>query len=336
MISARSTPVARARAADRRRRSGATPPCRCRAAGISSPRRRSAAFVPPGGRLLIPMTGGYGDRMIRLAREAGRDPGAAADRPRPKRSDPDAVAAALAARSRRSPMSAWSTVGNRQRRRARCPSDRRGGARGRTAHDRRRGLGVRRPAAGHQRACRRSTRRCSPPTNAWRRCPASPSRSRGSTGWKHAPATPEAGRSILSDIHAQCAAQRRRQLPLHAAGADPQRARRGAGLSTTPRADSRPGWHATPPICARCTTACSALGLTPYLRPEHQGRSSSTSMRRPIRPGICRRFVDALKRRGVLISNFYNTPTPSFRVGCIGAITPADMAGAVDGDGRRR
>ena len=41
------------------------------------------------------------------------------------------------------------------------------------------------------------------------------------------------------------------------------------------------------------------------------------------------RFVDALKARGVLISNFYNTRTPSFRVGCIGAITPADMARAV-------
>ena len=36
-------------------------------------------------------------------------------------------------------------------------------------------------------------------------------------------------------------------------------------------------------------------------------------------------FVDGLKRRGFLISNFYNTPTPSFRVGCIGAVTPDDM-----------
>lgn len=40
-------------------------------------------------------------------------------------------------------------------------------------------------------------------------------------------------------------------------------------------------------------------------------------------------FVDALKRRGYLISNFYNTPEPSFRIGCIGAITPDDMRGAV-------
>jgi 2-aminoethylphosphonate-pyruvate transaminase len=40
-------------------------------------------------------------------------------------------------------------------------------------------------------------------------------------------------------------------------------------------------------------------------------------------------FVDALKARGVLISNFYNTEQPSFRVGCIGAVTPTDMVRAV-------
>ncbi|MBV8911784.1 MAG: 2-aminoethylphosphonate--pyruvate transaminase [Acetobacteraceae bacterium] len=40
-------------------------------------------------------------------------------------------------------------------------------------------------------------------------------------------------------------------------------------------------------------------------------------------------FVDGLKARGVLISNFYNTAQPSFRVGCIGAVTPEDMRRAV-------
>jgi len=40
-------------------------------------------------------------------------------------------------------------------------------------------------------------------------------------------------------------------------------------------------------------------------------------------------FVEALKRRGFLISNFYNTRLPSFRVGCIGAVTPDDMRRAV-------
>ncbi len=42
-----------------------------------------------------------------------------------------------------------------------------------------------------------------------------------------------------------------------------------------------------------------------------------------------RHFVEALKARGVLISNFYNTERPSFRVGCIGAVTPEDMRFAV-------
>ena len=40
-------------------------------------------------------------------------------------------------------------------------------------------------------------------------------------------------------------------------------------------------------------------------------------------------FVDGLKTRGFMISNFYNTPQPSFRLGCIGAITPDDMRRAV-------
>jgi 2-aminoethylphosphonate-pyruvate transaminase len=71
------------------------------------------------------------------------------------------------------------------------------------------------------------------------------------------------------------------------------------------------------------------LGLTPYLPPEHQG-PIIVNVQAPDDPAWdLQRFVDALKRRGFLISNFYNTPTPSFRVGCIGAITPADMAGAV-------
>ena len=32
------------------------------------------SFIPAGGRMLIPMTGSYSDRMIRLTREAGRVP----------------------------------------------------------------------------------------------------------------------------------------------------------------------------------------------------------------------------------------------------------------------
>jgi 2-aminoethylphosphonate-pyruvate transaminase len=44
-------------------------------------------------------------------------------------------------------------------------------------------------------------------------------------------------------------------------------------------------------------------------------------------------FVDRLKAHGFLISNFHNTAHPTFRVGCIGALTAEDMSrfvGAVD------
>lgn len=71
------------------------------------------------------------------------------------------------------------------------------------------------------------------------------------------------------------------------------------------------------------------LGLTPYLQPEHQG-PIIVNIHAPADPNWdLQRFVDALKARGVLISNFYNTPRPTFRVGCIGAITPRDMVHAV-------
>ena len=76
-----------------------------------------------------------------------------------------------------------------------------------------------------------------------------------------------------------------------------------------------------------------ALGLLTLaascLAQEHQG-PIIVNVHAPDDPAWnLQHFVDALKARGVLISNFYNTPTPSFRVGCIGAITPADMRHAV-------
>ena len=73
----------------------------------------------------------------------------------------------------------------------------------------------------------------------------------------------------------------------------------------------------------------SGLGLTPFVDRAHQGPIIVT-IHAPADPNWhLQRFVDALKRRGIVISNFYNTPTPGFRVGCIGAISPAQMAGAV-------
>jgi 2-aminoethylphosphonate-pyruvate transaminase len=71
------------------------------------------------------------------------------------------------------------------------------------------------------------------------------------------------------------------------------------------------------------------LGLTPCLSREAQGPVVVNVHAPPDPAWNLQAFVDALKTRGVLISNFYNTPSPSFRVGCIGAISPTDMAYAV-------
>jgi 2-aminoethylphosphonate-pyruvate transaminase len=71
------------------------------------------------------------------------------------------------------------------------------------------------------------------------------------------------------------------------------------------------------------------LGLTPYLERQHQGPVIVT-VHQPADPAFALQpFVDALKARGVLISNFHNTRVPTFRVGCIGAVTPAEMRSAV-------
>jgi 2-aminoethylphosphonate-pyruvate transaminase len=73
-----------------------------------------------------------------------------------------------------------------------------------------------------------------------------------------------------------------------------------------------------------------ALGLTPCL-PAHMQGPIIVNIAAPADAAWdLQRFVDGLKARGFLISNFYNTPEPSFRVGCIGAITPKDMAEAVE------
>jgi 2-aminoethylphosphonate-pyruvate transaminase len=69
----------------------------------------------------------------------------------------------------------------------------------------------------------------------------------------------------------------------------------------------------------------AALGLQPYLGRNVQG-PIVMNVHAPADPAWnLQAFVDGLKARGYLISNFYNTPTPSFRVGLIGAITPDDM-----------
>ena len=73
----------------------------------------------------------------------------------------------------------------------------------------------------------------------------------------------------------------------------------------------------------------AALGLRPYLAREQQGPVIVT-IHQPADPRFdLQVFVEALKRRGVLISNFYTTAAPTMRIGAIGAITPDDMRRAV-------
>ncbi len=72
-----------------------------------------------------------------------------------------------------------------------------------------------------------------------------------------------------------------------------------------------------------------ALGLEPDLPEAVQG-PIVVNIKAPADPNWnLQNFVDALKARGVMISNFHNTPKPSFRVGCIGHVMPADMEHAV-------
>jgi 2-aminoethylphosphonate-pyruvate transaminase len=67
------------------------------------------------------------------------------------------------------------------------------------------------------------------------------------------------------------------------------------------------------------------IGLTPNLPRAVQG---------PIVLNVCApddpawglpAFVEALKAEGYVISNFFDTPNPTFRIGCIGQVTPDDM-----------
>jgi len=73
----------------------------------------------------------------------------------------------------------------------------------------------------------------------------------------------------------------------------------------------------------------AALGLTPWLPRERQG-PIIVNMHQPPDPAFSLQpFVDALKRRGFLISNFSTTTEPTFRVGAIGRVFPDDMRRAV-------
>jgi 2-aminoethylphosphonate-pyruvate transaminase len=75
------------------------------------------------------------------------------------------------------------------------------------------------------------------------------------------------------------------------------------------------------------------LGLRPTLPRNIQGPIVMNIDAPPDPAWNLQEFVDRLTAHGVLISNFYNTKHPSMRIGCIGAVTPDDMRRAVDAMG---
>ncbi|MDA8049261.1 MAG: 2-aminoethylphosphonate--pyruvate transaminase [Rhodospirillales bacterium] len=72
-----------------------------------------------------------------------------------------------------------------------------------------------------------------------------------------------------------------------------------------------------------------AISLTPYLPRSLQGPIVFNVLAPDDPRWDLQSFVDRLKERGFLISNFYDTAEPSFRVGLIGALVPDDFREAV-------
>lgn len=75
------------------------------------------------------------------------------------------------------------------------------------------------------------------------------------------------------------------------------------------------------------------IGLTPWLPPALQGPIVVNVLAPDTPAWDLQAFVDALKRRGYVLSNFKNTEQPSFRVGCIGAFAADQMRQAVQAMG---
>jgi 2-aminoethylphosphonate-pyruvate transaminase len=68
-----------------------------------------------------------------------------------------------------------------------------------------------------------------------------------------------------------------------------------------------------------------ALGFTPYVERRHQG-PIIVNVHQPRDPNWdFKAFQAKLKARGVVVSNFWTTPAPTVRVGCIGAIDENDI-----------
>jgi len=82
--------------------------------------------------------------------------------------------------------------------------------------------------------------------------------------------------------------------------------------------------------CRTLVDGLRALGLRPFLKPEHQAPIIVT-FHAPEHPAYdFRRFYDAAKARGFLLYPGKLTTVETFRVGCIGAIGAPEMQQAVN------
>ena len=127
-----------------------------------------------------------------------------------------------------------------------------------------------------------------------------------------------------------CRYSRRWPPAFHAARANRQRTERGAGYSGSRGRTGSPVARAIPRTCATLYDGMSRLGIRPFLPLKHQG-PVIVNVHAPDDPAWhLQAFVDALKSRGVLISNFYNTPN----AGLSGRLHRRDHAGRHGGRGR--
>ncbi len=282
------------------------------------------SFVPPGGRLLVPATGAYANRMIRLATEAGREvstmPVAFGSRV-----DPAALAAALAADPGASHVGlVYSETGSGVLHDAPALAAEAGRAGRRVILDAVSAFGAapldlaELPAidavvftankclegiAGVAFVVARTDRLVPGQAGSWSLDLADVHAHALRSGWGSVRFTPPA--QVLAAFAAA--------LDLFDAegGRAPRLARYEANL-------------------AALYDGVRGIGLDPWLPRAMQG-PVLMNVRAPADPAWdLQRFVDALKARGFVISNFDMTPEPSFRVGCIGALSPDDMTRAVD------
>ncbi|HEY8611415.1 MAG TPA: 2-aminoethylphosphonate--pyruvate transaminase [Roseomonas sp.] len=283
-------------------------------------------FVPPGGRVLVPNNGAYAERMIRLAREAGREPVVLA-LPDTRGVRAEEVAAALAADPAISHVAmVYSETGSGI---VNDPAE--VGAVVRAAGrrlivDAVSAFGVLPFDLKTQPECDAilfTSNKCLEglPGIAFAVCPMERARERagkaGSWSFDLGDVLRHAERSGWGSFRFTPPVQ-----ALHAFG---------VALEAYAAEGGRPARLARYTENMRVLRAgAERLGLRPYLDAAHQGPIILT-LHQPDAPGFTLQgFVDALKRRGVLISNFYSTPTPSIRIGCIGAVTPDDMRFAVE------